>query len=1259
MSTPTGPPLHLYPNLALLRQEYVLVQAWKKTVSHIRSHNWYADTLALDRAAVNLPDFIRELSEQLQSPSQWTNDPLRIVPAPKSQKWRVDATTNRWEPVNKGETARKLRPLAHASLKDQVAATALMLCLADRVETAQGNPTSSIESLQNRQGIISYGNRLFCDANHAELHHRWGSTKLYRGYFQDYRRFLSRPEMVAEPLARDATGKPSQNLGVVIIHSDLRQFYDRVRPELLTGKINALRLPGDDPAFFEMGRRLLNWGWSDKDRHEVVEYAAKAELKDFTNVALPQGLVAAGFFSNVALLDFDTQIRASINHALAPGMMLRDACRYVDDIRLVVTVAAKPDLKTLKEIETVVVQWLQQLLNQHAGGLIPSGEKTKAALFRGDERPLVRQSRKMERIQHAISGGFDAIGGEDILDAVQGLVKSQARYSKDRTEIQGWSLAPIPDVRDETVARFAAARFRSTFRSLRPLLEDEVDVTNTTGDGNQASSASSRQARSRIDLDDEARAFALGLIENWVEDPSNVRLLRIGLDLWPAVDVLERVLQLLRQYVEPGGRKKEPRRVAWYCLSEIFRAGATETGFVEDQERLPDGIDITAYRGVLTKEAKHLLTLPTITLPWYLKQQVFLFLAANNPSLAPVLRKGSNPETKHYRALIRFLKGDHRDQTDREFAILSILSRRSFLNTEHAVKQTNAHITPHRAQLITERDPSFALELMTDNSDATPAITPRHRYDLCLGPHQSRDGWLSLGELVLTRNEALRNELAILQFTVKFLGRLAIVGMLEAITPGEVLVRFESDGSLAELDIVPNKQLSSSGSLYQPPSWSEPGSRWRHQLGYLLRFILSAQQDFTKTVLPTHWKEGLAIYRVPQSHWYQRVYGFHSGHSAFGADWLPITDWTERLLYALLSWPGCRTSNLHDWVENGAEATLERIVERISVLKKLRGELSNTLMLPLSAPWPERPTESRPLRVCVVQTVIPGPSEFTSADLCLSDPATRRRHRNHLSAALAAVERMLDLRETHKDRSNRLDWLILPELSVHPSDVETHLVPFARAHKTIILAGLTYEAVLPNQPLVNSALWLIPVWSQERGLEVLRRRQGKKHLALEEQSLNSPVELVQSFRPCQWLVGYEWHTNGVDRPLWLTGSVCYDATDIRLAADLRNRSDIFAVPACNRDVNTFDQMALALHYHMFQMVIVANNGTFGGSNAYAPYREPYIRQVFHLHGQPQASIAFLEIDDIRAFLRRGEQGTPPGGTWKHAPAGFCPEHSTL
>jgi hypothetical protein len=291
--------------------------------------------------------------------------------------------------------------------------------------------------------------------------------------------------------------------------------------------------------------------------------------------------------------------------------------------------------------------------------------------------------------------------------------------------------------------------------------------------------------------------------------------------------------------------------------------------------------------------------------------------------------------------------------------------------------------------------------------------------------------------------------------------------------------------------------------------------------------------------------------------------------------------------------------------------------------------------------------------------VFPGTKEdFIRPDLTFSDPPTRRRHRNHLSAALAAVERMLCLRETHKGKAGRLDWLILPELSVHPDDVRTHLIPFARAHRAIVLAGMTYQELVAGRLLMNSAMWIIPTLSPAHGLQMVIRRQGKEHLAPAEERLNDPIPRIEGFRPVQWLIGYEWSANPSDNPLWLTGAICYDATDIRLAADLKDRSDIFAVPALNQDVMTFDHMALAHHYHMFQMIIVANNGTFGGSNAYAPYKELYHKQVFHLHGQPQATMSFLEIDEIGSFIARGQSPShPPSPTatspaWKPPPAGW-------
>ena len=1237
-------------SLELLREEYVLVQAWKKTAPYIRYHNWYSDTLALDRAAVNLPAFIGEIRERLQDGKAWQNDPLRIVPAPKKQQWRVREGV--WAPFEKKADSVPLRPLAHVSLADQVVATALMLCLADRIETLQGDPRRLTSNQESRRKVVSYGNRLFCDAIGGELRHRWGSAKLYRAYYQDYRTFLSRPEVAAESIPA-AEGK-----NIYVVHADLRQFYDRVRPDLLAKAIDRVRHDGDDPAFFSLAASVLDWGWHSRDERDVRIYAERAGLENFARVALPQGLVASGFFANVVLLRFDEALRAAIGTEIAPGILLADACRYVDDLRILIAIDPNSDGSS-SGLKNTVSRWLSQILEENATGLALSPKKTQVAALGGDERPLVRQSAKMNRIQSAVSGGFDALGGEEILDAIQGLMRAQEALSVG--DDSGWRLSPVPDVRDETVARFGAARYRTTFRSIRPLLQDddppeEFEVgTDDTLPGERL-----RVARTRRELDDDAKAFALGLIQRWINDPSNVRLLRIGLDLWPDVELLREVLSLLRPFTKKGGRRKVPRRVAWYCLAEVLRAGATETGLVADTESLPSGIDLESYREELRKEAARLVMLPGPTIPWYLRQQALLFLAAFDPAGAPIVRTGSGPETRHYRELIRFLRGEGDRLRSSDFATLAIVARRAFVDRERAVELTRPILNPSRKRQLAQRDPCFFLELFhTDAQDLLfDGLPTRLREDLCGSAGSSSGDFVTLAEAVLPAHPtgSLRNELSLLHFATAFLEQWRQQETPpKVITPVQVQLRLTKDVGIAEVEdlYILGSRADPSGSLYQPPSWCEAGERWRFQLGFLLRFILSGQPDFTRPVRRTNWREAESYYRPAESHWYQRLYGLYSGQPAFGDDWLPVTDWVEGLVLALLRWPGCRAPDGFGWVKQSIEEAKTQVGQRIADLKRRRGSVSRALILPMLAKRPTATNADRPLRACVVQTVVPAPGNFHHTDLALDDPAIRRKHRNHLSAALAAVERTLVLRETHKGREGRLDWLILPELAVHPKDVHTHLVPFARAHRTIILSGLTYEEILAGQPLVNSALWVIPEWSNAYGLQIRTRRQGKAYLAPNEQAFNSSgAHVIRGFRPCQWLIGYPWSSTGGTRPVWLTAAVCYDATDLGLAADLRNVSDVLAIPALNKDVKTFDQMALALHYHMFQLVVVANNGQYGGSNAYWPRSDAHIRQVFHVHGQPQALIAFLEIDDIAAFLERHDVSGANADDWKHPPAGL-------
>ena len=1243
-------PEQLEPSLELLREEYVLVQAWKKTASYIRYHNWFSDTLALDRAAVNLPTFIGELRERLQSSESWQNDPLRIVPAPKSQRWRVREGV--WEPVEKGATSARLRPLAHVSLADQVVATALMLCLADRVETLQGDPRRPARDQGARRQVVSYGNRLFCDEIGGELRHRWGSAKLYRGYYQDYRAFLSRPEVAAESIPA------AEGQRVYVVIADLRQFYDRVRPDLLSAAIDRVRRDGEAPAFFSLTASLLDWGWHSGDERDVRMYAEQAELEDFTRVALPQGLVASGFFANVVLLSFDEALRTAIGTEIAPRILLADSCRYVDDLRILVAVAPNSDGSS-NDLEKTVFGWLSHVLEENATGLTLSTEKTQVAALGGDERPLVRQSAKMNRIQSAVSGGFDALGGEEILDAIQGLMRAQEALNIG--DDSGWRLSPVPDVRDETVARFGAARYRTTFRSIRPLLQDDdTPDESEVGSGDTPPGGRLRVARTRGELDEDARAFALGLIQRWIDDPSNVRLLRIGLDLWPDVKLLREVLSLVSPFTEKGGRRKAPRRVAWYCLAEILRAGATETGLVADTESLPSGINLKSYREELRKEATRLVTLPGPTIPWYLRQQALLFLAAFDPAGAPVVHTGTGPETQHYRELVRFLRGEGDRLRSSDFATLAVLARRAFVDRERAIELTRPGLNPSRKRQLAQRAPSFLLELIDTETDVLlfDDLPARVREDLCRASESSDGDHDTLAKAVLSTHPigSLRNELSLLRFARAFLERWRQQEPPpEVITPGQIKLNLAEDHGVADVENlrILGSRADASGSLYEVPAWCEDGERWRFQLGFLLRFILSGQPDFTRPVRRTSWKEAESSYRPAESHWYQRLYGLYSGQPAFGDDWLPITDWMEGFLLALLRWPGCRAPEGFGWVEQGIEEARAQIGQRIADLEQRRGSATRALILPLLAKRPTATNANRPLRACVVQTAVPAADDFQHTDLTLNESAIRRRHRNHLSAALAAVERMLALRDTHKGSEGRLDWLILPELAVHPKDVRTHLVPFARAHRAMILTGLAYEEILAGQPLVNSALWVIPEWSDAYGLQIKTRRQGKAHLAPNEQAFNGGgAHIVQDFRPCQWLIGYPWSDADAGRPVWLTAAVCYDATDLGLAADLKDQSDILAIPALNKDVKTFDQMALALHYHMFQLVIVANSGQYGGSNAYWPRSDAHIRQVFHTHGQPQASIAFLEIDDMGAFLERHDVSGANADDWKHPPAGL-------
>ena len=380
-------------------------------------------------------------------------------------------------------------------------------------------------------------------------------------------------------------------------------------------------------------------------------------------------------------------------------------------------------------------------------------------------------------------------------------------------------------------------------------------------------------------------------------------------------------------------------------------------------------------------------------IPWYLRQQALLFLAAFDPAGAPVVHAGTEPETRDYQELIRFLCGESEHLQSSEFATLAVLARRAFVDQERAVTLTRPGLTRARKRQLAQRDPSFLLELIDTKIDVHGFrdLPARIREDLCRGLENSNGDHDILATEVLNSHPSsfLRNELFLLRFAKAFLETWKPQERLpEVITPGQVRLRDIKGEDVADIKSlqIRRSRAGTSGSLYEVPTWCPDGEQWRFQLGFLLRFILSGQPDFTRPVRRTHWKENESAYRPAESHWYQRMYGLYSGQPAFGHDWLPITEWVEGFLLGLLRWPGCLPTGQFSWVEKGIQVAKKQIDRRIADLELRRGSATRELILPLEAKRPTATNKKRPFRACVAQTVIPTADDFKPTDLALNEP---------------------------------------------------------------------------------------------------------------------------------------------------------------------------------------------------------------------------------------------------------------------------------
>jgi hypothetical protein len=1294
----------LAPQASYLKDPVILAQAWKKTHTAIRRHNWYADVLELDCSTIDLERQLAEWALALEDKA-FKPEPMMLVPAPKNGRWEFpedqqpkpsniediltatiddlpgqdgDARFDAWQVKQdeKGERSQKLRPLAHLTIRDQTLASAIMLCLADAIESAQGDTSERDPLKAQQQGVFSYGNRLHCSWDWTSRpQHRatfsWGNSRTYSQYFQDYRTFLARPRKICAELSpRLPTGKE-----LFVVALDLKSFFDCIDRKALISQLQGLHeeyvhafgLPDQfqaDAEFWCLVERIFAWEWRAEDNEHAQVMLGEGQTLP---TGLPQGLIASGFFANAYMVGLDRLLGKAIGTGIG-GAVIRDYCRYVDDIRLVVEADCSTDTQ---ELAAQVQNFAEGHLRTHQDAIGATSEllfndkKTTVTPYRSISKQN-NLSALMDLLQEAISGTFDldsltqAAGGLDgLLWMSEQLEDPHARKPSPLT-LANIAVAAT-DVRDDTVKRFVATRMATSLRMRLAMTDTEgqADSDETVNEDGNAGAA----------INHEFEATARKLIKCWADNPALVLLLRVGLDLYPHPKLLGPVLDALQCKLfsrhEDGLVARQEVLVAEYVAADLLRAGAVETGY-RDAEEYPDVADIEAYRRDLAAFARRILQERKGSLSWYLRQQVLLFLATVGDHSAGIhYQARPDAYTKLHQALLYVacketefeetlplaLVGQQFSPNSGRFAAWLVECLRATKSPD-IVQRTVLSVSLNRPDLI-----QAALKTRSGRASGwrnhvpSPLRSLRSLKAKAMEPSNRTDFPLAL--VISGSSNAFSQENAVLLLAKALLESDGIESMLaDGLRIDEIQVWCEDWKRVQSLPDDPNflKIKPARGQdrhpLYETPPWVEPDSAWMYGLGRILRACVTGEFDYTtKRYLAT---EDASRYTGLRSTWFKRRFGLLNSGNGLLDEPAPISPWLSNLLSILLRWPGTelRGDRIAKFLNAKTRADLLNLVlERIAEQRSLFGRQSGIpiYVLPTQEDHNLKP---RAMRIAVVQPMLPRRNQFNDKEPCRWSKKLMAQHRRHLTEVCRLTYQKLRTWSTAQDHSGEppgkddplVDLILFPELSVHPEHL-THLRALSDKTGATLFVGLTFFESPKLSAPVNQALWMIRTETPGGGRTFQYAWQGKAHPIDIEKKMG-----VKGYRPHQVLVEFPI---GSDSPTRVAGAICYDATDLCLLADLRDRSDIFLVAALNQDVETFDNMVSALRFHMYQPVILANMGEFGGSTAQVPLRK-HEHLVSHIHGGNQVSVSVFEVDPSLYKVLSGaklakEVKTPPAG----------------
>lgn len=1206
----------LKPSLDYLTDEVVIAQAWKKTHGYMRSFNWYADTLALDISALTIEENAKVWADALLE-GKPLND-LELVPAAKSEDWEI--SENGWHFKGDRKDANSkvklpLRPLAHLTIRDQTWATSAMMCLADAVESAQGEcECLPFEKARNKK-IYSYGNRLLCDWNKEDkAWFRWGNSETYRKFFTDYQNFLNRPLEIGREVANVSSG----NEDVYVVNLDLSKFYNTIDVDILIERLQELAIQFGHELYDDFWNKLkgvFSWKWRTEDLVTAQELNLDNEAIE---LGLPQGLVSAGFFANAYLNNFDKEVGSFISKIIdnATGVTLHDYCRYVDDLRLVVSA----DNQSISAISKVVNQFIEKKLLSHGGKKLKINDKKTKVNLLSDLDNKGSMANRIKLLQGELSGPTDRESIDSITGVLENLLtieNESLSFLNDNTpDASLLSIANFDhDIRPDTLKRFAANRLESIVQSKRKMSFD--------GDDSKVSLAES-----------ENELLAKKLIVAWMKDPSLGLVLRKAIEVYPDADLFEPVFESIYQRSSfiSVKKSKDSTTAAMmdYLLADLFRCASDFNGYFQ-VIKYPAKLEPNSVIELLVRYAQKII--PQAAKSTFVQRQALMLLAVVNKPV--LIELGSDSIQQSLHKILANSPEEYQPQRAALFEVagqitghfhtyaslflenISSLRDRKLTALEVFAKRGGPFWLALWKQLKKQKFTTLIKQLKWAEPAANSLPKPRKQL---------------LSKVITSELNGFRFEHGALKLAMGLLEFVAEKPNIVGTSPSAIRVEFKGNESWERIwqpyiQAIICSSTASAGVVdprFQIPYWidaqSDPEKAVLYWIGSILRASVLGGADYTGT----QWKTNKTVtYKGLRSSWYKRRMGMIHSPEALIGEYATVSDWFSDLLMRCLQWPGFESSyvkSLDIQLIQDLESFKNCVESRLDKLNSLMCRTSELPALPTELHRPNR--FSKGFRIVTVQQILPKTTDFNPSDIELNQPKVRAKHRQHLASICSLTLKTLEAKRIAdgQDKKPTADLIVFPEVAVHIDDQDL-IKRLADKTNAIIFAGLVFTN--HKGKLVNIARWFIPDY-RESGRQWVIRDQGKHHM-----NQNEVVLGISSHRPCQHILEVYGHDEG---PFRVTGSICYDATDIKLAADLRDKTDLFVVAAHNKDVTTFDNMASALQWHMYQHVVICNIGEFGGSTIQAPYKQQYDKLISHVHGVGQISINTADID-LAAFRR--------------------------